>query len=120
MGGIDHHRNPRGDGLDQPLLEALLNVNPGALHGRIAKDLGPDRIGGKHQGRRISSGGEQGRQGSGQGGLAAGGRADQQVTAQRRLGGGGQGSRRRDASSHSPVNRSRQRLACGCWVKQLV
>ena len=120
MGGIDDHRNPRGDGLDQPLLEALLDVNPGALHGRIAKDLGPDRIGGEHQGRRFSSGGEQGRQGSGQGGLAAGRRADQQMAAQRRLCGGGQGSRRRDGSSLSQVNCSRQGLACGCWAKQLV
>jgi len=91
MGGIDDHRNPRGDGLNQPLLQALLDVDPGPLHGRIAKDLGADRIGGEHQGRRFTGGGEQRRQGPGQGGLTAGGRADQQMAAQRRRGGGGQG-----------------------------
>jgi len=91
MGGIDDYRNPRSDGLDQTLLQALLDIDPGALHGRIAKHLGADRIGGKHQGRRFTGGGEQGRQGPRQGGLATGGRADQQVAAQRRRGWGGQG-----------------------------
>jgi len=57
-------------------------ADPGALHGRIAKDLGADRIGGEHQGRRFTGGGEQGRQGLGQGGLATGGQADQQMAAQ--------------------------------------
>jgi hypothetical protein len=77
MGGIDDHRNAGRHRLDQPLLQALLDIDPGALHGSIAKHLGADRIGGEHQGRRFSGGGEQRRQGPGQGGLTAGGRADQ-------------------------------------------
>ena len=91
MGGIDDHRNASRHRLDQPLLQALLDVDPGALHGCIAKDLDADRIGGEHQGRWFTGGGEQGRQGFGQGGLATGGRADQQMAAQRRRGGGRQG-----------------------------
>ena len=90
LGGIDDRRNAGRHRLDQPLLQPLLDVDPGPLHGRIAKHLGADRIGGEHQGRRFTGGGEQGRQGSGQGGLTAGWRADQQMAAQWRRGGGGQ------------------------------
>jgi hypothetical protein len=43
-------------------LEALLDVDPGTMHGRIIDHLGVDRIGGEQQGRWFSGGGEHGRQ----------------------------------------------------------
>ena len=65
MGGIDDHRDAGRNRLDQPLLQALLDVDPGALHGRISEHFGADRIGGEHQGRRFTGGGEQGRRSAG-------------------------------------------------------
>jgi hypothetical protein len=56
----------------------VIAVAPGALHGGIAKELTSHHIGGEHHGT-----GELG-QHAGQGGLAAGGRTDQQVAAQGR------------------------------------
>jgi hypothetical protein len=120
MGDIDVHRYPRGDGLDKPSLKALLDDDPGALRGRIAEHLGADRIGGERQGRRFTGGGEQGRQGLGQGGLAAGGRADQQMAVQRRRSGGGQGGPAAGCPKSFAGESCTPGRVYGCWAKQLV
>jgi len=117
MGDIDVHRKPRGDGLDKPSLKALLDDDPGALRGRIAEHLGADRIGGERQGRLFTGGGEQGRQGLGQGGLAAGGRADQQMAVQRRRSGGGQGGPAAGCPNSFADESCTPGRVYGCWAK---
>jgi len=54
------------------------DVAPGALHRRVTKELAAHHVGGEHHGTGEFS------EHAGQGGLAAGGRADQQVAAQGR------------------------------------
>ncbi len=88
MGRIDDHRLASGHGRPDPLVQQLLNGTPGPLHRRIAEHLGADRIGGEHHRGWLTGRAEQGRQGPGQGGLAAGRRADQEVAAQSGLGHG--------------------------------
>ena len=82
MGGIDDHRTAVGHGRPDPLVQQLLDRAPRPLHRHIAEHLGADHIGGEHHRLRFTGGGEQGRQGPGQGGLATGRRADQEVAAQ--------------------------------------
>ena len=54
MGGIDDHRGALLHRCDQPLLEPLLDVSPGPLHGGIAKHLSSDRVRGQDQRRGLS------------------------------------------------------------------
>ena len=96
VGGVDDHGNALLHRGDQALLQRLLDVPPGALHGGIAEHFGAERIGREDQGRRLPRTAEQGRQRVGEGRLAAGGGADQQVAAQGGHAGGGAG----DPDSH--------------------
>jgi hypothetical protein len=82
VGGIHDHRHAGRHRTDQPLMQPLLDRRPGALHRRIAEHLSADRIGGEHHRRLPLRPCKQRGEGQGGGGLAAGGRADQQVTAQ--------------------------------------
>ncbi len=70
-------------GLLQALQHHRSDLVPRPLHGRITEQLGADGIGGELQRMLAELAPQQRRQIPGQGGLAAGGRADQQVTAQR-------------------------------------
>ena len=99
MGGIKNHRRAGGHGLAEALVQQGLDVAPGALHGRVTKELGAHHIGGEHHGADELG------QHSGQGGLAAGWRADQQVAAQGRW----NGRDRRAGHGRSLAARARHR-----------
>jgi len=86
MGGTEDHWDAGGHGIPEALVQQGLDVAPGPLHRGIAKELLAHHIGGEHHGT-----GELG-QHAGQGCLAAGGRADQQVAAQGRWQGHGRES----------------------------
>jgi hypothetical protein len=83
VGGIDDHRDASGHRFLDALVQPLLDIHPGALHRGIPENFGTDHVGGEQHRRRLSGVAEQGRQGAGEGGFAAGGLADQQVAAQR-------------------------------------
>jgi hypothetical protein len=91
VGGIQDHRRASGHGLAEALVQQGFNVTPGALHGRVTKELAAHHIGGEHH--RTGELGQH----PGQGGLAAGGRADQQMAAQGRW----QGRNRRTGHGRS-------------------
>ena len=82
MGGINDHRSASDHGLLDALVQALLDIHPGALHCCITKHFSADHVGGKHQRWGLTGASEQGRQCLCQRGFAAGGLADQQVAAQ--------------------------------------
>ena len=91
MGGIDNHRSASSHGLLNALVQPLLDIHPGALDCCITKHLSSDHVSGKHQRWGLTGASEQGRQGLGEGGFAAGGLADQQVAAEGRHRGRGNG-----------------------------
>jgi hypothetical protein len=64
-------------------MQPLLDRPPRALHGGITEHLSADGVGGEHHRRLPLRSGQQWRQSEGGGGLAAGGRTDPEVTAQR-------------------------------------